>query len=42
MAMGQAAGAAAAVMLKTETATDTVDVKLIRRHLVERGVQLED
>ena len=42
MAMGQAAGAAAAVMLKTETANDTVDVNLIRRHLIERGVRLED
>ena len=42
MAMGQAAGAAAAVMLKTETVNDTVDVNLIRRHLIERGVRLED
>ena len=42
MAMGQAAGAAAAVMLKTETANDTVDVNLIRRHLIVRGVRLED
>ncbi|MBO5701580.1 MAG: FAD-dependent oxidoreductase [Clostridia bacterium] len=42
MAMGQAAGAAAAVMLKTETATDTVDVNLIRRHLMDRGVKLDD
>ena len=42
MAMGQAAGAAAAVMLKTETATDTVDVNLIRRHLTDRGVKLDD
>ena len=42
MAMGQAAGAAASVMLKTKTATDTVDVDLIRRHLIDRGVQLED
>ncbi len=42
MAMGQAAGAAAAVMLKTKTATDTVDVALIRRHLIDRGVKLED
>ena len=42
MAMGQAAGAAAAVMLETKTATDTVDVALIRRHLTDRGVKLED
>jgi hypothetical protein len=42
MAMGQAAGAAAAVMIKTKTATDTVDVALIRRHLIDRGVKLED
>ena len=42
MAMGQAAGAAASVMLKTKTATDTVDVDLIRRHLIDRGVKLED
>jgi hypothetical protein len=42
MAMGQAAGAAAAVMIKTKTAADTVDVALIRRHLIDRGVKLED
>jgi len=42
MAMGQAAGAAASVMKETNTATDTVDVCLIRRHLIDRGVQLED
>jgi hypothetical protein len=42
MAMGQAAGAAAAVMIKTKTSTDTVDVDLIRRHLIDRGVKLED
>ncbi len=42
MAMGQAAGAAAAVMHETGTATDTVDVGLIRRHLMNRGVRLED
>ena len=42
MAMGQAAGAAAAVMLQTRTATDTVDTDLIRRHLMDRGVKLED
>jgi hypothetical protein len=42
MAMGQAAGAAAAVMCQTDTTTDTVDVSLIRRHLMDRGVQLEE
>ena len=42
MAMGQAAGSAAAVMLQTRTATDTVDTDLIRRHLMDRGVKLED
>ena len=42
MAMGQAAGAAAAVMCRTDTATNTVDVSLIRRHLMDRGVQLEE
>ena len=42
MAMGQAAGAAASVMCKTDTSTDTVNVDLIRQHLMERGVLLED
>lgn len=42
MAMGQAAGAAAVVMKETNTTTDTVDVSLIRRHLIARGVKLED
>ena len=42
MAMGQAAGAAASVMKETNTTTDTVDVSLIRRHLINRGIQLED
>ncbi len=42
MAMGQAAGAAAAVVLKSGTVTDTVDVSDIRRHLMDRGVCLED
>ena len=42
MAMGQAAGAAASVMLSTGTATQTVDTNLIRRHLMDRGVRLED
>lgn len=42
MAMGQAAGAAATVMRETNTDTASVDVALIRRHLIERGVALED
>ena len=42
MAMGQAAGAAAAVMRETNTDTASVDVALIRRHLIDRGVALED
>ena len=42
MAMGQAAGAAAAIMCQTDTTTNTVDVSLIRRHLMDRGVQLEE
>ncbi len=42
MAMGQAAGAAASVMLSTGTSTQTVDTDLIRRHLMDRGVSLED
>ena len=42
MAMGQAAGAAAAVMHRTGTTTDTVDVALIRRRLMDRGVLLND
>jgi hypothetical protein len=40
--MGQAAGAAAAVMHETRTKTDTVKASLIRRHLIDRGVKLED
>ena len=42
MAMGQAAGAAASVMLETGTTTSTVNTDLIRRHLMDRGVRLED
>ena len=42
MAMGQAAGAAAAVMRETKTDIASVEVGLIRRHLIDRGVQLED
>jgi len=38
MAMGQAA----AGMNRTKTTTDTVQTDLIRRHLMERGVLLED
>lgn len=40
MAMGQAAGAAAYVMKKTNTNTDTVDTMLVRKHLTTRGVEL--
>ncbi len=42
MAMGQAAGAAAAVMHETGNSTATVDMKLIRRRLMDRGVRLDD
>ena len=42
MAMGQAAAAAASVMCKTKTTTSTVDVEEIRKHLICRGVHLED
>ena len=42
MAMGQAAGAAAAVMHETKTDIASVEVGLIRRHLIDRGVALED
>lgn len=42
MAMGQAAGAAASVMKETDTTTSSVDVAFIRRHLMSRGVKLED
>ena len=40
MAMGQAAGAAACVMKNTGTNTETVDTDLIRKHLIDRGVEL--
>lgn len=42
MAMGQAAGAAAAIMCATQTDTSTVDTDLIRAHLLKCGVRLED
>ena len=42
MAMGQAAGAAAAIMCRTGATTETIDVDAIRSHLMQRGVQLED
>lgn len=42
MAMGQAAAAAASIMCKTKTTTATVDADKIRRHLIDRGVCLED
>jgi hypothetical protein len=40
--MGQAAGAAAAIMCRTGATTETIDVDAIRSHLMQRGVQLED
>jgi len=40
MAMGQAAGAAANVMIETNTTTSTVDPVRIRRQLIDRGVKL--
>jgi len=40
MAMGQAAGAAANVMIATNTTTSTVDPARIRRQLIDRGVKL--
>ena len=42
MAMGQAAAAAASIMCKTKTTTAAVDADKIRRHLIDRGVCLED
>ena len=40
MAMGQAAGAAASIMSKNKITTDKLDVSLVRKHLIDRGVQL--
>ena len=40
MAMGQAAGAAAAIMSGESLTTETVDPIRIRQHLINRGVQL--
>ena len=40
MAMGQAAGVAASVMIDTKTTTSSVNTDLIRSRLIERGVQL--
>ena len=42
MAMGQAAGAAAAIMCKTQTTTSTIDTAAIRAHLMQRGVALDE
>lgn len=42
MAMGQAAGAAAAIMCATQTNTSTIDTDLIRAHLMKRGVNLDE
>ena len=41
IAMGQAAGAAGAIMCKTGDTTQTLDPQLIRRHLISRGIALE-
>lgn len=40
MAMGQAAGAGAALMHQTHTNTETIDPQRIRQHLIDRGVAL--
>lgn len=40
MAMGQAAGAAAAIMSNESLTTESVDPKRIRKHLIDRGVKL--
>lgn len=40
MAMGQAAGAAASLMVQRKETTETLDPLLVRRHLIERGVKL--
>lgn len=40
MAMGQAAGTAAALICQTHTTTETLDPALIRQHLILRGVAL--
>ena len=40
MAMGQAAGAAAAIMSNENLTTESVDPKRIRQHLIDRGVKL--
>ncbi len=42
MAMGQAAGAAAAIMCERGETTATLDPARIRAHLIGRGVMLED
>ena len=40
MAMGQAAGAAAAIMSNESLTAESVDPKRIRKHLIDRGVKL--
>jgi len=42
MAMGQAAGAAASILCKTKETTYTISPEMIRRHLIDRGVHLQD
>lgn len=41
MAMGQAAGAAAAIISQSGKTTGTLNVQDVRSHLIKRGVQLE-
>jgi hypothetical protein len=40
--MGQAAGAAAAILCKTHVTTETHEPEKIRKHLLARGVILEE
>lgn len=42
MAMGQAAGAAAAILCKIHLTTETLVTGKIRKHLLDRGVQMEE
>ena len=42
MAMGQAAGAAASILCRTQETTQTISTEKLRRHLIDRGVRLED
>ncbi|MBQ7299675.1 MAG: FAD-dependent oxidoreductase, partial [Clostridia bacterium] len=42
MTMGQAAGAAASILCRTQETTQTISTEKLRRHLIDRGVHLED